>query len=162
MQNAGLIERVAVLSFIVFSCLRLARFNADIDSKINKSSNFFTGIPTPAGAGLILLPLIHSFLGFNWAYETPIIASIYFVTIGSLLVSKIPTFSGKQIRFQLKKFTDLKIIVCAFLFIICMINSPWITLSLVGLSYIISIPLSIRAWMNEKDLDKNSSDTLEI
>ena len=43
-----------------------------------------------------------------------------------------------------------------------MINSPWITLSLVGLSYIISIPLSIRSWMNEKDLDKNSSDTLEI
>jgi len=162
LQNAGLIERVAILSFIVFSCLRLARFNADIDSKNNKSSNFFTGIPTPAGAGLILLPLIHSFLGFNWAYETPIIASIYFVTIGSLLVSKIPTFSGKQIRFQLKKFTDLKIIVCAFLFIICMINSPWITLSLVGLSYIISIPLSIRAWINEKELNKNSSDTLEI
>ena len=63
---------------------------------------------------------------------------------------------------QLKKFKDLKIIVCAFLFIICMINSPWITLSLVGLSYIISLPLSIRAWMNEKDLNKNSSDTLEI
>ena len=39
LQNAGLIERVAVLSFIVFSCLRLARFNADIDSKNNKSSN---------------------------------------------------------------------------------------------------------------------------
>ena len=78
------------------------------------------------------------------------------------MVIKIPTFSGKQIRFQLKKFKDLKIIVCAFLFVICMINSPWITLSLVGLSYIISIPLSIRAWMNEKDLDKNSSDTLEI
>ena len=111
---------------------------------------------------LNIITLIHSFLGFNWAYETPIIASIYFVTIGSLLVSKVPTFSGKQIRFQLKKFKDLKVIVCAFLFIICMINSPWITLSLVGLSYIISIPLSIRAWMNEKDLDKNSSDTLEI
>ena len=96
LQNTGLIERIAVLSFIVFSCLRLARFNADIDIKNNKSTNFFTGIPTPAGAGLILLPLIHSFLGFNWAYETPIIASIYFLIIGSLMVSKVPTFSGKQ------------------------------------------------------------------
>jgi CDP-diacylglycerol--serine O-phosphatidyltransferase len=162
LQNAGLIERIAVLSFIVFSCLRLARFNADIDSKNSKSTNFFTGIPTPAGAGLVLLPLIHSFLGFNWAYETPIIASIYFLIIGSLMVSKVPTFSGKQIRFQLKKFKDLKIILCVLLFIISMINSPWITLSLVGLSYIISIPLSIRSWINEKDLDENSSDTLEI
>jgi CDP-diacylglycerol--serine O-phosphatidyltransferase len=78
------------------------------------------------------------------------------------MVSKVPTFSGKQIRFQLKKFKDLKIILCVLLFIISMINSPWITLSLVGLSYIISIPLSIRSWINEKDLDKNSSDTLEI
>ena len=62
----------------------------------------------------------------------------------------------------MSQFKDLKIIVCVLLFVICMINSPWITLSLVGLSYIVSIPLSIKAWINEKDLDKNSSDTLEI
>ena len=92
LQNAGLIERVAVLSFIVFSCLRLARFNVDIDSKNNKSSNFFSGIPTPAGAGLILLPLIHTFLGFKWAYEAPVIASIYFFILMLLLLVTIRFF----------------------------------------------------------------------
>ena len=153
----------AILVFIVLSCLRLARFNVDIDSKNKKNPNFFTGVPTPAGAGLVLLPLVHSFLGFNWGFETPFLTSAYTVLIGLLLVSKIPTFSGKHIRFQIKKFKDLKIIVCVAVLFICLFNMPWITLSLVGLIYIISIPLSIRSWAVISDPDNDSSDSsLEI
>ena len=145
------------------SCLRLARFNVDIDSKNKKYPNFFTGVPTPAGAGLVLLPLIHSFLGFNWAFETPELACVYIIIIGLLLVSKIPTFSGKHIRFQIKKFKDLKIIISVSIIFICLLNSPWITLSLIGLVYIISIPLSIKAWADLTDSDEDSSDpSLEI
>ena len=151
------------MAFIVLSCLRLARFNVDIDSKNKKYPNFFTGVPTPAGAGLVLLPLIHSFLGFNWAFETPKLACVYIIIIGLLLVSKIPTFSGKHIRFQIKKFKDLKIIISVSIIFICLLNSPWITLSLIGLVYIISIPLSIKAWVDLTDSDEDSSDpSLEI
>ncbi|MDG2413247.1 MAG: CDP-alcohol phosphatidyltransferase family protein, partial [Hyphomicrobiales bacterium] len=93
LQDSGITAWIAILTFIVLSCLRLARFNVDIDSKNKKYPNFFTGVPTPAGAGLVLLPLIHSFLGFNWAFETPTLTCVYIVIIGLLLVSKIPTFS---------------------------------------------------------------------
>ena len=62
----------ACLVFIIFSCLRLALYNVRLE--LSKSSeeepeSFFTGIPTPVGAVLILLPLTHSFMGFDWAYE---------------------------------------------------------------------------------------------
>ena len=163
LRDSGMVGWFAILVFIVLSCLRLARFNVDIDSKNKKNPNFFTGVPTPAGAGLVLLPLVHSFLGFNWGFETPFLTSAYTILIGLLLVSKIPTFSGKHIRFQIKKFKDLKIIVCVAVLFICLFNMPWITLSLVGLIYIISIPLSIRSWTVISDPDNDSSDSsLEI
>ena len=163
LQDSGITAWIAILAFIVLSCLRLARFNVDIDSKNKKYPNFFTGVPTPAGAGLVLLPLIHSFLGFNWAFETPELACVYIIIIGLLLVSKIPTFSGKHIRFQIKKFKDLKIIISVSIILICLLNSPWVTLSLIGLVYIISIPLSIKAWADLSDSDEDSSDpSLEI
>ena len=78
-------------------------------------------------------------------------------------MSKIPTFSGKHIRFQIKKFKDLKIILSVSIILICLLNSPWVTLSLIGLIYIISIPLSIKAWADLSDSDEDSSDSsLEI
>jgi CDP-diacylglycerol--serine O-phosphatidyltransferase len=163
LQGNGSIGWIDILTFIVLSCLRLARFNVDVDSKNKKYHNFFTGVPTPAGAGLVLLPLIHSFLGFTWAFETPNLTSAYVILIGLFLVSKVPTFSGKHIRFQIKKFRDLKIILSLAILIICLINSPWISLSLIGLIYILSIPLAIKAWSDINDIDKNSSDSsLEI
>ena len=40
--------------------LRLARFNARIDAEDqpHKSAGFLTGVPAPAGAGLMLLPIL--------------------------------------------------------------------------------------------------------
>ena len=95
--------------------------------------------------------------------KLPTLTCVYIVIIGLLLVSKIPTFSGKHVRFQIKKFKDLKIILSVSIVFICLLNSPWITLSLIGFVYIISIPLSIKAWADLSDPDKDSSDpSLEI
>ena len=47
------------LSHAVCCALRLARFNAQIDAteQPRKAAGFFTGIPAPAGAALLMLPL---------------------------------------------------------------------------------------------------------
>ena len=66
-QDTG-IGAFACLVFIIFSCLRLALFNVRLEaSKTTDGApeHFFTGIPTPVGAVLILLPLTHSFMGYN-------------------------------------------------------------------------------------------------
>ena len=89
------IGSIALLLFVVFSCIRLAVFNLNKDNAQDISS-FFSGVPTPAGCGLLILPLVQSFLGLNWAKENEIFLSIYILIIGILLVSNIPTFSSKQ------------------------------------------------------------------
>ena len=47
--------------------------------------DFFIGIPTPAGAILILLPLTHTFIGYEWAYENINIVAGYVILISGLL-----------------------------------------------------------------------------
>ena len=95
----------ATLIFIIFSCLRLALFNVLHENSKNteiERIDFFIGIPTPAGAILILLPLTHVFIGYEWAYENINIVAGYVILISGLLVSKIPTFSIKGRDFLIK------------------------------------------------------------
>ena len=56
---------IAAMTFAVSSCLRLARFNATMDdpNKPAFAANYFTGVPAPAGAIIVLLPIYLSFLG---------------------------------------------------------------------------------------------------
>src|SRR3546814_5310572 len=50
---------IFALAHAVCCALRLARFNAnlDVDDQPHKSAGFFTGIPSPAGAGVALAPV---------------------------------------------------------------------------------------------------------
>src|SRR4029453_17569389 len=52
---------IAVLVFAVCSALRLARFNVSLERTDAPAwkSNFFVGVPGPAGGGVSLLPLSH-------------------------------------------------------------------------------------------------------
>ena len=107
-QDWGL-GALAALAFIIFSCLRLALFNVQLEeTKISEEERpyFFTGIPTPMGAVLILLPLTHSFLGYDWAYNNLNFVAAYTILISGLLVSNIPTFSikSKKLRIRSKIF----------------------------------------------------------
>src|SRR5258707_9693978 len=60
--NAGWI---AAMIFAISDGLRLARFNATMDdpNKPAFAANYFTGIPAPAGAITVLLPIFLAFLG---------------------------------------------------------------------------------------------------
>ncbi len=58
---------------------------------------FFTGAPAPAGAGLALLPLYLGFLGvIDDGHQYAILIGPYVVLVALLMVSRIPTFSGKN------------------------------------------------------------------
>ena len=65
---------IAITAYIIFSCIRLAIFNINLSTNaLAEHRGYFMGIPTPAGAGLILSPLIHSFLGYDWGINNPLI-----------------------------------------------------------------------------------------
>jgi CDP-diacylglycerol--serine O-phosphatidyltransferase len=131
------------LFYVVCSALRLARFTADIylNSKPIDPNLYFTGVPSPAAAGLSLLPL---FIFFE--YELSIVQNSYFnlinlSLISFLMVSKIPTISLKSVNFS-KKYSAWIVLL---LVVICigLISNIWLTLILLTLIYLMSILFTI-------------------
>ncbi len=142
MYSNEVIGSIALLLFVVFSCIRLAVFNLNKDNAQDISS-FFSGVPTPAGCGLLILPLVQSFLGFNWAKENEIFLSIYILIIGILLVSNIPTFSSKQFKIKISRKNYIYFSLFFFLIYLSLINFLWIAINIIGILYLLSIPVSV-------------------
>ena len=141
----------ATLIFIIFSCIRLALFNVLHEkSKYDETQeiDFFTGIPTPAGAILILLPLTHIFIGYEWAYENINFVAGYIILISGLLVSKIPTFSLKGKGFPIR--SKFAFLILFSILVLSMINMPWHTLNVLALIYLLTIPFSVFSWRKER------------
>jgi CDP-diacylglycerol--serine O-phosphatidyltransferase len=145
-QDHG-IGAFAALAFIIFSCLRLALYNVRLEkskTEDGEPEHFFSGIPTPVGAILILLPLTHSFMGYNWAYENLNFVAGYIILISALLVSRIPTFSIKRKQLIIK--SKLGFLVIFSLIALSMINFLWFTINILALIYLLTIPASVLAW----------------
>ena len=136
------IGSIALLLFVVFSCIRLAVFNLNKDNT-EDISNFFNGVPTPAGCGLLILPLVQSFLGLDWAKENEIFLSIYIFIIGLLLVSNLPTFSSKQFKIKISRKNYIYFSLFFFLIYLSLINFLWIAINIIGILYLLSIPVSV-------------------
>lgn len=141
----------ATLIFIIFSCIRLALFNVLHEKSKNNETqkiDFFTGIPTPAGAILILLPLTHVFIGYEWAYENINFVAGYIILISGLLVSKIPTFSLKGRGLPIR--SKFAFLILFSILVLSMINLPWHTLNVLALIYLLTIPFSVFSWKKER------------
>ena len=165
LRYLGNIGWILTLVFIICSCLRLARFNIAISNSGKESwkDNFFTGVPTPAGAGIILIPLIYSLSDFYIYYQKNDF-SLYFVIIASfLMISKIPTYAFKKIKVN-KPFVLLILLSFVLLFSF-LITYTFNTLFVLGFIYICSIPMS---FFNYKILKKkykisdNSSESVIV
>ncbi len=147
--NQASIGAFAALAFIIFSCLRLALYNVRLEeskTEDGEPDHFFIGIPTPVGAILVILPLTHSFMGYDWAYENLNFVAGYIILISGLLVSRIPTFSIKRKQFLIQ--SKLAFLILFSLIALSMINFLWITINVFALVYLFTIPFSILAWQS--------------
>ena len=150
MSDIGLISWLSLLLFIIFCCLRLAIFNINNSDLMSKQNNFFKGVPTPAGAILILIPVTHSFIGFDWWTSYQNLLAFYTLTISFLLISNIPTYSLKNSSFQLKRSHSFRILVVFFALVLLLINFLWIVVSILAIAYLLSIPFSINSFRKSK------------
>lgn len=144
------------LMFAIAGALRLARFNVALDdpNKPAWASNFFTGIPAPAGAMLALLPLYLGFLGFvGNGHEHAGLFGFYIVGIGALMVSRVPTFSGKNFS-RIPREYVLPVLAALAIGILSLVSFPWESLLALSLLYLALIPLSIMAFLRRKRRDK--------
>lgn len=147
--GGGIGWAIAVL-YVVCCVLRLARFNV---SSANSdmpawAGSYFSGVPAPAGAGMVLLPLI-LFVETGWDFFRSVWFTLpWTLLIAGLLISRIPTYSFKRIRVP-HKMVSVAMAAIA-LFAAALITEPWITLSALIIAHAISIPFAIRSFEKRK------------
>jgi len=135
---------IAVLVFAICAGLRLARFNVAIDdpNKPPYTANFFTGVPAPAGAMIVMLPIYLELMGLPHTAASSVIALVYTFAVGLLMVSWLPTWSGKGVSGRVPREHVLTIMICVVFVGALLVSYPWEMLSLGSLAYIACIPVA--------------------
>ncbi len=148
---------VPCLMFAVCMALRLARFNAALDSGPHPAYayNFFTGVPAPAGAGLALFPLFVGLearsLGWDWlltASHFPPFVAVVLICTALLLVSTLPVWSFKN--FKVPAEYVLPLLLGTGLFVALLVADPWAALAAAGVIYVAMLPFSARSFRRLK------------
>ncbi|AHC73721.1 CDP-diacylglycerol--serine O-phosphatidyltransferase [Candidatus Endolissoclinum faulkneri L5] len=142
LQNIGW---MVVLFFAICCVLRLARFNVRPENnEPTLVHNYVIGVPAPAGAGLALLPLILDFQFYLGLKDTPIFVAIWLTAVGLLMVSRIPTYSFKQIK--LPQRWMLPVLVFSGLVTATLVSVPWFALGVLLIFYLSTIPVSLNTY----------------
>ncbi len=148
---------VAALVLAVCCALRLARFNVALEDpdKPAWASGFFTGAPAPAGAGLAMLPLYLGFLGvIDDGHNYAVFIAPYVTAVAVLMVSRVPTYSGKNLGTWVPRDLVLPILGLGALSVVVLIAFPWEFLTVLALTYLALIPFSIRSFRRQKHADE--------
>lgn len=148
--------------FTVCMALRLARFNASLETMDGHAGdgsaahpaytyNFFVGVPAPAGAGLVLLPL---FIGLeaHWMHwygllavvQYPLFSAVALVVVALLLVSTLPVWNFKN--FKVPAEYVLPLLLGTVLFALLLVADPWAGLAAGCLIYMAMLPFSVRSF----------------
>src|ERR1700759_4969752 len=97
LSRMGTAGWIAALIFCICSAIRLARFNVQSvrDEGSSEHNPYFTGLPTPAAAGLLILPMLLSFQFGKAQFNEPLVSGAMIAISASLMVSRLPTPSIK-------------------------------------------------------------------
>ncbi len=143
---------IIVLIFSICMALRLARFNVTLDATDQPvwQGNFFVGVPAPAGALLLLLPLYVENLGFaKISTLTPVVLA-YTLLIAFLTISWVPTYSGKSVGQRVAREYVMPVFLCGALFVALLLSYPYIVLTLGSLAYLAVIPVSFLSYRRQE------------
>jgi CDP-diacylglycerol--serine O-phosphatidyltransferase len=168
LDRAGSPGWIATLLFAIACGMRLARFNVlDEDTEQPAwQAEYFVGVPAPAGAVLVMLPLYLSFLGLEPTRTTAFVSTGFTVLIAFLLVSRLPVHSGKSLKIPGDRM--LVFILAVALYILLLASYPWYTLTVSVAAYLLFLPFSVRAYSRRSkregeailppDVDEKTSD----
>jgi CDP-diacylglycerol--serine O-phosphatidyltransferase len=151
---------IAALVFAIAAGLRLARFNAMLDdpNRPEWKKNFFVGMPAPAGAVVGLLPIYLHFLGVPIGPAVAPLALAFTLFIAFMMVSTIPTYSGKTMGARVPRHWVLPIFVVTAAFIGLLVSFPFETLALGTILYLGSIPFVVGRYRQLEREGGNSPD----
>ena len=134
---------IAALVYAMCACLRLARFNVQLDTpnRPDFQQDFFVGVPAPAGAMVVLLPIYLVLLGMRETLFLDVLVSGYVMGIGLLMVSSLPTYSGKTLGKRIPRSIAMPMILAAVVFVALLLSYPWQVLALCAVVYLAALPV---------------------
>ena len=153
MQTVGGYGYIPGLMFSVCMALRLARFNASLDGAPRPAYayNFFTGVPAPAGAGVVLFPLFLGLYAQSLGSDVllaiarhPLVNATVLIGTAVLLVSTLPVWSFKN--FKVRSSYVLPLLLGTGLYVALLVTDPWAALALGGVIYLGMLPFSRRSF----------------
>ena len=138
-HELGRIGWVISLFYIVCAALRLARFNIE---NMKEQSKVFYGIPSPAAAGVIMIPLYLNFIDqVQFTINYPLICAVLTTFAGIMMISRVPTPSVKNLKVKTLYFRLM--IISVAIVLIFLISYFWQTTLLVAIVYLLISLLSL-------------------
>ncbi|MCD7108989.1 CDP-diacylglycerol--serine O-phosphatidyltransferase [Rhizobium sp. DKSPLA3] len=147
LDEAKSIGWIAALIYVIAAGLRLARFNvmAERDIKAKWQSEYFVGVPAPAGAMLVLLPVYLGLIGVEPNRTMGLVFSAYTLLIAFLLVSRLPVWSGKSEN-RVRRDLVLPVILAVVIYVATLMSFTWETMVITAIAYLATLPFGARAW----------------
>jgi CDP-diacylglycerol--serine O-phosphatidyltransferase len=138
---------IAALIYTIAAGLRLARFNvmSERDNRAPWQSEYFVGVPAPAGAMLVLLPVYLGFLGLTTDRTFAFLSSGYTVLIAFLLISRLPVWSGKS-ESRMRRDLVLPAMLGVVIYVAMLMSFTWEVMVFTVCAYLISLPFGARKW----------------
>ena len=160
---------IVVLVFAIAAALRLARFNVMLEdpSRPAWQSNYFIGVPSPAGAIVVLLPIYLGLVGIGLGAGLgeragAVVVAIYTLLVGFLMVSRLPTFSGKRFGMRIRRDLILPLFVVVVLVVALFVSFPFEMLAVGSVIYLACLPFGWRAWEKHVAADLAAKRTTAI
>ena len=162
LKNAGWF---ACMVYVIACALRLARFNvmSDDPNKPKWMGQFFTGMPSPAGAIVVLLPIYLHLSVFHIPLDRTIapIIMVYVLLVAFLMVSRIPHFSGKQMG-RVPREYFLVIMLATVAGILLLASYPAEVLVLLTILYLALIPVAVRRFRALEAADAKAAAATDV
>ncbi len=126
---------MAVLFYAICCVLRLARFNVSAHKESPETqSSYFVGVPSPAGAILVLLPMVLSFATTKAPLTSPTFVAFYICLVGFLMISRIRTYSFKNLAIE--RANTKFFLLAGTILVAALLTYFWITLTVLTMGYI--------------------------
>ena len=156
LNKYGKLGWAITLIYSVCCVLRLARFNlTKFNSEDSWKQNYFEGVPSPIGALLILTPLVLELIDYDFLLNKSYFVPIFTLIIAVLLISKVPTYSFKNIK--IKPALTIFILLGIGISLVTLMFFTFETLLVFSFLYILSIPMSCFTYFNHKKLIQNDN-----